>query len=573
VQNAVARLKWGYGWAVVAACLAVVAAAGYGAHRLLSRGRSFDLRDMQMTRLTDSGRVQSVAISPDGRYVAYARREGDEESLWLRRLATRSDTLLLPTGTGFHGLTFSPDGNSIYFVRSDKKDPFFKYLYSMPTLGGIARKLITDVDSAVTFSPDGQRFAYEHCIQPRNDIELKTANADGSGDRLLATIHDGSGFLFQPGPNWSQDGRTIAVPVHITNQQQRWVLEMVSAADGSIRELYSSPQVIGRPVWLPWGNALIFPHIDDISHRSQLWAISFPGGKAQRLTNDLSDYGTDLDMTRDGSNIAAVAGIAVSNVWIGPASDPSAAQQVTSEALAMFDIAEAFDGKLLTLTGDGTLWMMHTDGSQRARFTDVPDVGWPTPCGHFVFFTATEADTVALIRVDRDGTHPTTLVRGNLWSPACSADGIFLLYATVDQPQRIWKVPVIGGVPQYVTDVLGDQLSGVLAVSPDGKLLAYPYTQFGRVPSEGWRVAVMPVDGGPTLKQFNIRGGMFGVRWSPSGKALQYLLADNGATNLWEQPFPGGKPKQLTRFTSGQIFAFNWSFDHTRLFMTRGGCE
>jgi Tol biopolymer transport system component len=154
----------------------------------------------QMTRLTDNGRVQSVAISPDGRYVVYARREGDEESLWLRQVATRSSVQLLPTGTGFHGLTFSPDGNYIFFVRSDEKDPFFKYLYAMPTLGGPARKLITDVDSPVTFSPDGRRFVYERCIPPRNDIELRIANADGSADNLLAIIHDGSGFSFPARP-------------------------------------------------------------------------------------------------------------------------------------------------------------------------------------------------------------------------------------------------------------------------------------------------------------------------------------------------------------------------------------
>jgi DNA-binding winged helix-turn-helix (wHTH) protein/Tol biopolymer transport system component len=456
--------RWSYRLAAAVAGLVVLAAVGYGAHRFLSRRRDLDLRNVQMTRLTDNGRVQGVAISPDGRYVVYARGEGDGESLWLRQVATRSDVQLLPTGTGFHGLTFSPNGNDIYFVRSDGKDPFFKYLYSMPTLGGPARKLITDVDSPVAFSPDGSRFVYEHCIQPRNDIELKIANADGSDDHRLATIHDGSGFLYQPGPNWSPDGRTIAVPVHITNQHQWWVLEIVSVADGSIRELYSSPRSIGRPVWLPGGDALMFPQLD-VARRSQLWTI-FLAGKVTRFTNDLSDYGTDLDMTRNGSTLVAVVGAAISSVWIAPATDPSAIQQVTSDAQGLFDIAEASDGKLLTVGGDGGLWMMHTDGSQRARFTDVQDVGSPTSCGHFVIFTVSETATAALIRVDRDGTHPAEIARGNLWSPACSADGNFVYYATVEQPQKIWKVPVMGGAPVYVTDVLGDQLRDLATISP-----------------------------------------------------------------------------------------------------------
>jgi DNA-binding winged helix-turn-helix (wHTH) protein/WD40 repeat protein len=436
--------RWSHGLAAAVAGLVILAAVGYGAHRFLSRRGDFDLRNVQMTRLTDNGRVRGAAISPDGRYVVYSRGERNEESLWLRQVPTRSDVQLLPIGTGFHGLTFSPDGNYLYFVRSDEKDPFFKYLYSMPTLGGPTRKLITDVDSPVTFSPDGSRFVYEHCIQPRNDIELKIANADGSDDHLLARIHDGSGFLFQPGPNWSPDGRTIAVPVLSTNQHQQWVLEMVSVAEGSIRELYSSAQAIGRPVWLPGGNALMFPQLD-VANRSQLWTISFPAGKAKRFTNGLSDYGTDLDMTSDGSTLVAVVRAAISNVWIAPATDPSAIQQVTSDAQPMIEIAEASDGKLLTVGGDGGLWVMHTDGSQRARFTDVQDVAWPTPCGHFVIFTASNADTVALIRVDRDGTHPAEIARGNLWSPACSAEGNFVYYATLEQPQRIWKVPVMGG--------------------------------------------------------------------------------------------------------------------------------
>jgi hypothetical protein len=65
-------------------------------------------------------------------------------------------------------------------------------------------------------------------------------------------------------------------------------------------------------------------------------------------------------------------------------------------------------------------------------------------------------------------------------------------------------------------------------------------------------------------------GGIVGSRWSPDGKGLQYLLTRDRTTNIWEQPLAGGQPRQLTRFTSGQIFDFNWSSDHTRLLPTRG---
>ena len=80
------------------------------------------------------------------------------------------------------------------------------------------------------------------------------------------------------------------------------------------------------------------------------------------------------------------------------------------------------------------------------------------------------------------------------------------------------------GTSNGVADALGDQLDDRLAVSPDGKLLAYRYTQFGRVPSEGWTLAVVSTAGSPPVKTFKISGEIRDLRWSPDGKNLQYLL-------------------------------------------------
>jgi hypothetical protein len=51
---------------------------------------------------------------------------------------------------------------------------------------------------------------------------------------------------------------------------------------------------------------------------------------------------------------------------------------------------------------------------------------------------------------------------------------------------------------------------------------------------------------------------------------LEYLLDREGATNLWEQPLSGGLPRQLTKFTSGRIFDFNWTGDGKQLLLSRG---
>ena len=178
-----------------------------------------DWKVLQVTRLTDSGRAQMWRSSPDGRYVVYSLGDADQESLHLRQVATRSDVEILPPGPAFHGLTFSRDGVYVYFVRSDPNEPYFKYLYSVPALGGPARRMIADVDSPVSFSPDGGQFVFERAAPSRNVVELRIANADGSGEHVLATIQNGDAGLFQPGPSWSWDGHAIVCPFRILGQR------------------------------------------------------------------------------------------------------------------------------------------------------------------------------------------------------------------------------------------------------------------------------------------------------------------------------------------------------------------
>ena len=113
---------------------------------------------------------------------------------------------------------------------------------------------------------------------------------------------------------------------------------------------------------------------------------------------------------------------------------------------------------------------------------------------------------------------------------------------------------------------MGDGVTGSLDISPDGALLSYAFDEY---PPQ-WKIAVIPLSGGPSIKTLKVPGGISRLRWSPAGTGLQYLVTQNGATNLWEQPLAGGKPRQLTKFTSGRIFDFDWSSDRRRLLLTRG---
>ena len=123
-------------WAGLAAV--IVALAAFGIYRFAAHGSSgnFNLQNMQIAPLTQNGKASDLTISPDGRYVGWIVRDGEKESLWVRQVATGSDVQVIsPEEIAFNGLSFSPDGNYLYFVRSDKLTFNYAYLYKMASLG------------------------------------------------------------------------------------------------------------------------------------------------------------------------------------------------------------------------------------------------------------------------------------------------------------------------------------------------------------------------------------------------------------------------------------------------------
>jgi Tol biopolymer transport system component len=361
-------------------------------------------------------------------------------------------------------------------------------------------------------------------------------------------------------------------------ERQRWVLDAVSVANGRVRELYSSVGDIGRPVWLARGNGLLIPHHDPGSGQEQLWIISYPGGEMRRLTNDLIEYGTDLDITRDGGTAAAISRITTSNVWVAPAVEPLKGRQITSGSLPMTDAAFNADGRVLAMSSDNRLWIMNADGNERTLLAN--EAGWLTPCGPFVVFASYKEGSATLTRINADGSNAYKIVSGSLWrplktsfstrGPACSPEGQYIFYLNSEHPQKICRVPVKGGTPVEIAETLGDGIAGRLSISPDGKLLSYIYDRYSGATKPGWKLVVIPAGGGPPIRTFEVPGGVSGPHWSADGKRLQYLLTHDGVTNVWEQPLVGGKPRQLTPFTSGLAFEFAWSTDHKWLVLTRG---
>ena len=524
-----------------------------------------NLEGMRITRLTESGNAESVAISPSGQYVVYVLREGEQRSLNVRQVATGSDVqILTPAVVELRGLTFSPDGNYIFFLRTPKENFFVDYLYQMPVLGGTPRQLVRDIDTPISFSPDGKQFAFVR-ILPTPEMDLMIANVDGSGERILVKRPRTTAFYYAA---WSPDGKAIAFAG--TDVPGEGHLLTISPVDGSVHSIYTTQSAIGRALWLPDGSGLLT--VIFTQGRGQLWYVSYPNGEAKRVTNDLTDYPLDaLDMTRDGKSLVTVENAISSNLWVVSDGDASHARQITSGKAAARDISAAPERTIVFVNQKDDVYSVHEDGSAMTLLTPkMHGNGNPSVCrdGRHIVFESISDGQKNIWRMDVDGSHVTQLTRsGGAVSPVCSPDSQSVQYFNIDGMKN-WRIPIDGGTPVQVD--LKNLAAVLSSYSPDGKLMAYDdFRPGGDVPGQ---IAVIPASGGEPICRFTLRGDapLRGLHWTPDGAGLDYFLTNNGVGNIWRQPVPKGLPWQVTNFTSDRIFSFDWSSDGKQLYVARG---
>ena len=179
-------------------------------------------RDFEITQLTDSGNAVAPAISPDGKYVVYLQRDGDNASLWVRQVSTSSNVKILDnTGGGYLGPSVTPDGSFVDFemVRTTGTATG-PQLWRVPFLGGTPKKLLDNVWTRPGWSPDGRQMAFVRVDVAGDADSLIVADADGGRQRVLSTRRrPRNGFISSfnvisgtaPRPAWSPDGRYCPV--------------------------------------------------------------------------------------------------------------------------------------------------------------------------------------------------------------------------------------------------------------------------------------------------------------------------------------------------------------------------
>jgi serine/threonine protein kinase/Tol biopolymer transport system component len=566
---------------IAVGALILAAAAGYGIYSFWNRVGTAPFQNFSITQVTNTGKAELAAISPDGKYILRVENDKGKEALWLRNVPTNSDARVIePSDTTYSHLAFSPDGNYLYFLEAADKTENNHNLFRAPVLGGEPRQIGRDIDSDVAFSPDGNRIAYFRGNDPIfGESRLLSANPDGTDEKVL---------LVQPNTalpplwlSWSPDGKQIAYAFRQMQAGSAGLggIGLFDLSSGKSSTLAAFPDKrVYELHWLPNVRGLVAVYgAQPQVRRGQIGFVTNPGGTFRTITRDTDSYKT-LTLSADG-RIAATVQVKTTHtidVVPGAGTKESLPRPVLSEIPDAFALSWTGDEKLL-LTNGSDLIEASPDGANRRTLTGdaagrINSVG---RCGDqyvvlsWSFHGGSSGARIWRLNSDGSGAIQLTNGTGDMY-PVCSPDGRWVYYQDV-AADHILRVPIDGGRPEIVpgTAVNNAAHSAPLgAISPDGKQMPF-FSDSGFLHKH---LQIVNLDAGPnppclTLSPDSRVSGA--VMFTPDGRAVAYPISENGVSNIWVQPLDGTTGRQITSFTSGTFNRFSWSPDGKSLAVIR----
>lgn len=505
---------------------------------------------LRAEKLTETGNALGVNISPDGKMIAYITREAGKHVIWLRQLATgQSIQIIPPVDETYHGLSFSNDGEHLYFVHQPRNQT--THLSRISILGGTPTKILSGLHGGIDFSPDGRELAFIRFSQDGSSIRV--ADIEGRNERQLLTAPNPRHIIDVA---WSPDGKSIAYCLgQYPGPQKDFEVRRLDISDGADRSLTDAKwSFIENIVWLNDNSGLLINGHNSSESDTQIWRLALPTGTIKQITFDSSPLRL-RGVTSDGTKIIATRSLMESTVWLGLAENPGSVQPVIG---AQFEATWTPDNRLVFPAEDTVntdIWIMNADGSGRKQLTandSIERLPAVSPDGRFVVFVASAGGRQNIWRMNVDGSEQVKLTDGGgETNPAFLPDGRFVVFNSAADG-NLWKVPIEGGEPAKILSERATRVS----ISPDGASFAY----FGR--KDGVRkILVRSLADGSYLHEFEANIRLVSpqkIVWEHDGKSLLYIVIDESYVgNLYRQPLDSPGPAAVTQFNTSQIFDFD----------------
>jgi Tol biopolymer transport system component/tRNA A-37 threonylcarbamoyl transferase component Bud32 len=514
------------------------------------------------------------ALSPDGRFLAYAGGNPERTRVYVRQVSGGRPTLLTEDSAAVEvSPSWSPDGTRVLFANQHG-------LFSVSASGGVPRQEAAARASGPIiwsqWSPDGRTIAYV----AKDSIFLKES---GAAPRFLATSTSVTGC------RWSPEGARLVcaagnayflmVGALFGNLAPSWI-EVIDARSGARTAMTDSTGINHSPIWSPDGRFIYF--VSDREGPTDIYRVRADDRRAapERLTVGLGVQ--SLSLSADGRRLAYNVYRNVGNVWSVPfGRRPMSlrnATQVTRGNQSAENPSLSADGKLLyydsDLSGTSQLYRVPAGGGEQERLTTDNHQDFapgPSPDGHTLAFhsTRTGSREVFLLSLDDGTLTRVTTTPDQEVLPHWSPDGRTLAWGIISGTGgiRLAKREQGGAlgtpIPRLNWGTMPD-------FSPDGRWIA-----FASAPVGTRRLFVMPTDSGAPRSPVDSGGApppdVTAPKFSMDGREVLFLgWNSKGMPGIWAVPWPaGGKPELVLRIDDPvrQPYRPYWALGRDRLFV------
>jgi len=562
--------------ALGAAAVVTVAALVFGGWALWRTPRAvrgISVANVRAWPQTNDGEVTDCALSRDGRFLAYIRGIGGNASLHVRQVATGSDVVVVPSSAQpLEFVTFSPDGDHVMFCRRRADARSYRALVEMPSMGGPERERVFDVDSRVSFSPDGRRICFRRYDARAGVSRIVVRDLESGQERVLATVHMPA--VMPSGPAWSPDGRHVAVfeqtlPVYAS------VLAEYDVANGQRREVFRRQGTYFADVaWLPGDREMAIAGTDPHgSLGDQVYVASAADGSLRSVTNDMNFYGS-LTAAAAETALAVVRVSAISNAWmIDPGTgDARQVTSVTTTEASPMDVAPGDDGSVVyTCMQDQEVRLWYLPAAGGAPRPVSAGQGWevtPYIVGRqVVYFGYDLKGGGHVFRAPAEGGDAQQLTNGHgERAIAASSAGGYFIYGIADSANGLWSMPVAGGAARLLSSAASSEWA---SPSPDGKRIAVREHELGPDGRTLTVIRVLPAAGGAPVASLRLPPSSDTSPVQLGNEGLFYADVADPARNLVELPLDGGTPVHVTSFHEGIVAAFRLSPDGSHIAVRR----
>ena len=417
------------------------------------------------------------------------------------------------------------------------------------------------VEGRLTWSPDGQRIAYES--EQRGNWDIWVAQIGGQPPVNLTADHAGRDAR----PSWSPDGTQIA----FVSDRDGGGYYTMSALGGPAQKVMNAAATSAirphGPQWSADGGALAGIVIGDDGNAA-IEIVTLSSRESRRVQLPGSNFGFDPSWSPSGRFFALVeAGgydSEINRLWVVRMSD-STLVPITDGRTTVWSPSWSRDERTLYFVtnrgGSMDLWQ------QPMTVEGVPDgVAQAVTTGVGILNATMSPDESTLAysrgsRVANVWRVPILPDREATWADAeqVTFDQAFVEYMDVSADgqqivvssdrtgnQDLWVMPASGGaMRQLTTEPTPDWAP---RFSPDGKSVAFYSFRTGN--RDMW---IVPTAGG-LARQMTRHPGFDGMlTWSPDGEEIAFMSDRSGNFDIWILSVAGGEPRQLTTDAAFEI--------------------